>query len=134
MEEDKIVKKKSAVQIKSVDKKEGTVKKVVSVKKEKVTRKVKGIKTEEIVNKIEDEDITEHDWKMKSNVHVRILSESESEFNADSKILYASKAEVEELEKENDTLVITVSFEGDIKDNNEEEVKIDNNEEIDKTL
>ena len=104
------------------------------MKKEKVAEKIKGIKTEEIVNKIEDEDITEHDWKMKSNVHVRILSESEREFSVDSKILYASKAEVEELEKENDTLVITVSFEGDIKDNNEEEVKIDNNDEIDKTL
>ena len=100
------------------------------VKKKRVAKKIKTVKKQ----KTKVEDIAEYDWKMKSNVHVRILSELECEFNADSKILYASKTEVEELEKESDTLVITIGFEGDIKDNSVKVVDIDIDEEIDKTL
>ena len=126
MKKDKVVKNDILV------KEEKAVKRKSVAKKEKVARKVKEVKTEKIVNKTEAEDIAEYEWKMKSNVHVRILSESKCEFNPDSKILYASKSEVEELEKESDTLVITISFEGDIKDDSgyvvEIDEKIDNDE------
>lgn len=101
-------------------KKDKVTKKEKAVKKEKIVRKGKAVKKNKLAKKTEVEEIIEYEWKMKSNVHVRILSESKDVLNPESKIPYATRAEVDELEKEDDTLVITIGFEGEIKDDLED--------------
>jgi len=129
MKKESVDKKHKVVKKEKVVKKDKVVQKNNVDKKHKVVKKAKTVKKDKLIKKPVVEDIIEYDWKMKSNVHVRILSESKNVVNPESKIAYATRAEVEELEKEDDTLVITISFEGEIKDDFEdtgdETVKID---------